>query len=119
MVNKIVGWVVLVPLCLGLVVLALANRHLVIININPFASGDVAAAPGYGVPLFVVLYVVLLLGVLAGGTATWLAQAGQRHRARHWRREAQTLSDELERLRKSQRGPASSAADVDDVLELR
>ena len=119
MMHKIVGLVVLVPLCLGLVVLALANRHFVIVNINPFAPGDVAAAPGYGVPMFVVLYVVLLIGVLAGGTATWFAQAEQRRRARHWRRESQTLSDELERLRKTQRSPASSAADVDDVLELR
>lgn len=119
MVNKIVGWVVLVPLCLGLVVLALANQHFVTININPFAPGDAAAAPGYGVPMFVVLYVVLLIGVLAGGTATWFAQGEQRRRARHWRREAQTLSDELEKLRKSQRSPSSSAADVDDVLELR
>jgi uncharacterized integral membrane protein len=119
MVNKIVGWVVLVPLCLGLVVLALANQHFVIVNINPFAPGDGTAAPGYGVPLFVVLYVVLLVGVLAGGIATWFAQAEHRRRERHWRREAQTLTGELERLRKSQRGPSSSAADVDDVLELR
>jgi len=119
MVNKIVGWVVLVPLCLGLVVFALANRHFVIVNINPFAPGDGMAAPGYGVPMFVVLYVVLLVGVLAGGIATWFAQAEHRRRERHWRREAQTLTGELERLRKSQRGPASSAADVDDVLELR
>lgn len=119
MVNKIVGWVVLVPLCLGLVVLALANQHFVIVNINPFAAAEVAATPGYGVPLFVVLYAVLLVGVLAGGTATWFAQAEQRRRARHWRREAQNLSDELETLRKSQRGPSSSLADADDVLELR
>ena len=119
MVNKIVGWVVLVPLCLGLVVFALANRHFIVVNFNPFAPGDGTAAPGYGVPLFVVLYVVLLLGVLAGGIATWFAQAEHRRREKHWRREAQTLTGELERLRKTQRGPSSTTTDVDDLLELR
>jgi len=119
MVNKIVGWVVLVPICLGLVIFALANRQFVVINFNPFASGTVTAEPGYGVPMFVVLYVVLLIGVLAGGIATWFAQAHHRRRERHWRREAQNLTGELESLRKTQRGTASAVNDVDDLLELR
>ncbi|MCS6758482.1 MAG: DUF1049 domain-containing protein [Candidatus Devosia euplotis] len=119
MVNKIVGWVVLVPISLGLVVLALANRHFVVINFNPFAPGDVIAAPGYGVPLFVVLYVVLLIGVLAGGIATRFAQTHHRRREKHWRREAQTLTGELENLRKTKRGSSSAATDADDLLELR
>jgi len=119
MVNKIVGWLVLVPLCLGLVVFALANRHFVTINFNPFAPGDANAAPGYGVPMFVVLYVVLLIGVLAGGIATWFAQGHHRRREKHWRREAQSLNGELENLRKTQRGPTSGTADIDDLLELR
>mgnify|MGYP000194254536 CR=1 FL=1 len=119
MINKIVGWVVLVPLCLGLVVFALANRQLIVVNFNPFAPGDGTALPGYGVPLFVVLYVVLLIGVLAGGLATWFTQGHHRRREKHWRREAQTLTSELERLRKTPRSPASSVGDVDDLLELR
>jgi hypothetical protein len=119
MVNKIVGWVVLVPLCLGLVVFALANRHFVTINFNPFAPGDANAAPGYGVPMFVVLYVVLLIGVLAGGIATWFAQGHHRRGEKHWRREAQTLTGELEKLRKTQRSPSTNSNDVDDLLELR
>ncbi|MCS6762001.1 MAG: DUF1049 domain-containing protein [Candidatus Devosia symbiotica] len=119
MINKIVGRVVLVPLCLGLVVFALANRHFVVVNFNPFAPGDVMAAPGYGVPLFVVLYVVLLIGVLAGGISTWFAQGPHRNREKHWRREAQTLNGELEKLRKSPREPSSGTAEVDDLLDLR
>ncbi len=71
-------------------------------------------------PLFVVLYVVLLIGVLAGGIATWFAQGERRRSERHWRREAQSLNGELENLRKSQRGPSNgNNADVDDLLELR
>ena len=63
MVNKIVGWLVLVPLCAVLIAFALANRHLVAVNLNPFAAPADASAAGYGIPLFVILYVVLLIGV--------------------------------------------------------
>lgn len=120
MVNRIVGWLVLVPLCAALIVFALANRHFVAVNFNPFVPVEASAAPGYGVPLFVVLYVVLLVGVLLGGIATWFAQGQHRRRERHWRREAHLLSGELETLRKKS-GQAGSGplADVDDLLELR
>ena len=120
MVNRIVGWVILVPLCLGLIVFALANRHFVAINFNPFAQSDGSVTPGYGVPLFVVLYVVLLVGVLLGGTATWFAQSHHRRREKHWRREAHMLNGELEKLRRNH-GQAGSAplTEVDDLLELR
>lgn len=120
MVNRIVGWVVLVPLCLGLIVFALANRHFVVVSFNPFAPVDGAVTPGYGVPLFVVLYVVLLVGVLLGGIATWFAQGHHRRREKHWRREAHMLNSELEKLRRGQgQGGTGPLAEVDDLLELR
>lgn len=119
MVNRIVGWVVLVPLCLGLIVFALANRHFVGVNFNPFTTIEPSAAPGYGVPLFVVLYVVLLIGVLLGGTATWFAQGIHRRREKHWRREAHLLNTEVEGLRKNQGQASGPMAEVDDLLELR
>ena len=69
--------------------------------------------------MFVVLYVVLLIGVLAGGIATWFAQGHHRRGEKHWRREAQSLTGELEKLRKTQRSPSTNSNDVDDLLELR
>ena len=118
MVNKIVGWLVLVPLSLGLILIALANTHLVVVNFNPFGTVDAAALPGFGVPLFVVLYVALLVGVLMGGTATWFAQGHHRRREKHWRREAHLLNEELKGLRKTQR-QNTPKSEVDDLLELR
>jgi Protein of unknown function (DUF1049). len=120
MVNKIVGWLVLVPLCGVLIAFALANRHLVAVNLNPFLPPAQADAAGYGVPLFVILYVVLLTGVLLGGIATWFAQAPHRSRERHWRKEAQHLGAELEALRRRQGQPgAGGLSEVDDLLGLR
>ncbi len=119
MVNKIVGWLVLVPLCGLLVIFALANRQLVAVNLNPFMAPAQADAAGYGIPLFVVLYVVLLIGVLLGGTATWFAQGRHRRRERHWRREAQMLSNELEAQRRNGQNAATGLSEVDDMLELR
>jgi hypothetical protein len=78
----------------------------------------VQSSCGYGVPLFVVLYAMLLIGVLAGGIATWFAQGPHRRREKHWRREAQQLSEELERLRR-RHGETRPANDLDDLLELR
>jgi uncharacterized membrane protein YidH (DUF202 family) len=117
--KKIVGWLVLVPLSIALIAFALANRQFVIVNFNPFAPVEQLATPGYGVPLFVVLYVVLLIGVLLGGVATWFAQGPHRQRERHWRREAHALTNELEALRKKQGIKTPVVSDVDEFLELR
>jgi hypothetical protein len=40
-----------------------------------------------------------MLGVLIGGTASWMAQGKYRRGRRHARREARHLRDEAERLR--------------------
>jgi hypothetical protein len=104
MVNRVVGWVVLVPLCLGLIIFALANRHFVVVNFNPFVPVEGTVAPG----------------VLLGGTATWFAQASHRRGEKHWRREAHLLNGELEKLRRHHGQSGSGPlAEVDDLLELR
>ncbi|SFV37904.1 Protein of unknown function [Devosia crocina] len=120
MAKKIVGWLVLLPLCAVLIAFALANRHLVAVNINPFGSPASADAAGYGIPLFVVLYIVLLVGVLLGGTATWFAQGQHRKRERQWRREAQALNQELEAQRRRQgQSEKAGLSEVDELLDLR
>lgn len=120
MINRIVGWLILVPLSGVLIAFALANRHLVSVNLNPFAPPADAGSGGYGIPLFVVLYVVLLIGVLLGGVASWFAQGAHRRGERHWRREAQQLSQETEALRRQAgAAPVSPMSDVDDALDIR
>jgi uncharacterized integral membrane protein len=109
MIRRIVGWVVLVPLCLALVVFALLNTQPVQVRFNPFGP-----RPDSDVPCFVVIYGVLLLGVILGGIATWFAQSVHRRDERNWRREAERLRRDLE---ESRRTPSLPAATVDDLVK--
>jgi uncharacterized integral membrane protein len=77
--RKFFTAVVLIPLGLIFVVFAVANRHLVTVSFDPFNSSDPSV--GFTLPLFVVIIVVAITGVAAGGSATWFRQ-------RHWRRAA-------------------------------
>ena len=77
--RKFFTAVVLIPLGLIFVVFAVANRHWVTVSFDPFNSTDPSIA--IRLPLFVVIIAVAILGVAAGGTATWFRQ-------RHWRRAA-------------------------------
>lgn len=114
MIKRIVGWFVLIPLCVVLIIFALANRHSVIVNFNPFAAAP-PTNQELGVPLFLVLFAVLLTGILLGGIATWFAQGPHRRDERHFKREAERLHRELDSAR---RAPANQALlDVDDFAK--
>lgn len=113
MIKRIVGWFVLVPLCAVLIVFALANRQLVVVNFNPMIPPRELAEPGFGVPLFLVIFAVLLAGVLLGGVATWFTQRPHRRDERAFRRENERLYRELDEAR---RAPANQALlDVDEL----
>jgi uncharacterized integral membrane protein len=77
--RKFLTGLVLIPLAILFIVFAVVNRHLVTVSFDPFNSANPSV--GVTMPLFAVIIVVAILGVLAGGVATWLRQ-------RHWRRSA-------------------------------
>lgn len=113
MVKRIVGWFILVPLCAVLIVFALANRQLVVVNFNPFTTSADPSMPGVGMPLFIVIFGVLLVGVLLGGVATWFTQGQHRRDERSFRRENERLHRELEA---AHRAPANQALlNVDEL----
>jgi uncharacterized integral membrane protein len=77
--RKFLSGLVLIPLGLIFIVFAVANRHLVTVSFDPFNSTNPSVA--VTLPLFVVIIAVAILGVVAGGCASWFRQ-------RHWRRAA-------------------------------
>ncbi|MBN9012200.1 MAG: LapA family protein [Xanthobacteraceae bacterium] len=77
--RKFFTALVLIPLGVIFLAFAIANRRLVTVSFDPFNATDPSV--GLTLPLFMVIIVVAILGVLAGSFATWLRQ-------RHWRRAA-------------------------------
>jgi uncharacterized integral membrane protein len=77
--RKFFTALIVIPLGLLFVVFAVANRHFVTVSFDPFNTRDPSIS--VTMPLFAVIIVVAILGVVAGGTATWFRQ-------RHWRRAA-------------------------------
>ncbi len=81
-----------------LVLFVFANRQTVTISFDPFSSSVDNAAFAIAAPLFAVAIGAAMLGVIAGASATWIAQGRHRRAARRsrveadrWRAEAQTL----------------------------
>jgi hypothetical protein len=87
---------VLIPLAIVLIALSVANRHSVVFSLDPVGT---LPALAFTVPLFVLLFAALGIGVLAGGVATWLRQGRWRRLARQERAEAERLNAEAARLR--------------------
>jgi uncharacterized integral membrane protein len=97
MFRKIVAALVWIPLAILFVIFAVANRHLVTVSFDPFNSTTPTVA--LTLPLFVVLILVAILGVLAGGAATWLRQGHWRRAARAHAAEARDARSQLAELR--------------------
>ena len=98
MLRKIVTAIIVVPLVVVIVAFAVANRQAVTVTFDPFSPTN----PAYAVtlPLFIVLFVALILGVLVGGFAAWLRQGKWRRTARRIESEFRSLHQEHDALRR-------------------
>lgn len=90
MIRKILSALILLPVGLVVVVFAVINRQTVTLNFDPLS----AEAPVFSlsVPLYIVVFAALLLGILLGGMAAWLRQG-------RWRKAARRANAECEKLR--------------------
>ncbi|HEY5305743.1 MAG TPA: lipopolysaccharide assembly protein LapA domain-containing protein [Pseudolabrys sp.] len=98
MFRKIVTAIIVVPLAAVIVAFAVANRQTVTVSFDPFSS----ASPAYAVtlPLFAVILLVLIVGVLVGGCAAWLRQGKWRRGARRFEGEVRALHSEMDAFRR-------------------
>ncbi len=89
--------IVMVPAGLVLLLLALANRKPIVLSLDPF-GGD---TPGLSisVPLFVVIFLSVIVGVLVGGVALWFGQGRHRRAAKLHKREVERLRREADTLK--------------------
>ena len=82
-------WIAGLPTLAITIWFALANRSLITVSLDPFAG---TTSPWtIDMPLFVIVFIGIFIGMLAGGTVVWWGQG-------RWRREAKTTRREVERL---------------------
>jgi uncharacterized integral membrane protein len=96
-IRKIIAAVILVPLAVVIIAFAVANRQIVTVSLDPFSTEHPAAS--LTLPLFALVIVLLVLGVLIGGIAAWLRQSKWRRTARRLEREIADLHIEIEALK--------------------
>jgi uncharacterized integral membrane protein len=97
MIRRIVNWLILAPVAVLAVILAVANRTPVSVSLDPFARA--ASTFSFQVPLFAVVFLSMILGVVIGGIAVWWRQGRYRKRARQAEADAAAARAEAERLR--------------------
>ena len=99
MIRRALTALVLAALALVLISFAIANRQTVAVSFDPFDQADPALA--LSLPLYQLIFLVLILGVAVGGCAAWVRQGQWRSRAR---RAEKTVA-----LRGIERSPQPSA----------
>jgi uncharacterized integral membrane protein len=97
--RKIIAAIILVPLAVIIIAFAVANRQIVTVSLDPFSAEHPAAS--LTLPLFALVIVLLVLGVLIGGIAAWLRQSKWRRTARRLEREIADLHLEIEAMKRT------------------
>jgi uncharacterized integral membrane protein len=98
---RFIRLVVFAVVAIILLLFAFANRQIVTVSFDPFSSVEKSAA-ATSAPLFAVVIVTAMLGVIAGSAATWVSQGRHRRAARRHRVEADRLRAESEELKARQ-----------------
>lgn len=84
----------------ALIVIALANRDLVTVQVlPPELSGLAASNPSYEMPLFLVMFLGVLAGLVIGFIWEWIREAKERAAAARQVREMERLRAEVKRLK--------------------
>jgi len=89
MLNRFMLVAIVVPLAIILVALAVANRGPAFFTLDPFNPGNPALT--LQLPLFVLLFIALVVGMITGSLATWFKQGRYRKMARQRGQEAEAL----------------------------
>ncbi|TNM66317.1 DUF1049 domain-containing protein [Aliirhizobium smilacinae] len=77
--KRILSLVVFVPIGIVLIVLAVANRQVVTLALNPFRPQD--SVLSISAPFFVFVFLALLVGLVIGASLTWWRQGRYRRQA--------------------------------------
>jgi len=95
--------VIFLPLAAVFIGFALANRMMVSVQLDPMGLSNLPLA--YDVPLFLPIFIAMMVGVLVGGVSMWLSEGRHRRAARFQRRDLERQRRENEELRRERELP--------------
>lgn len=98
MIRRIVTALILLPLAIVVISVAVANRQSVVVSFDPFDQAHPALTRA--LPLYLLMLVLLIGGVVVGGIAAWLRQGKWRRAARRADAQARELRGEVDRLKR-------------------
>lgn len=91
---RLLKYLITIPVAIVILMFLFANRQWVTVSFDPFENGG---APAFALPspLYLVIVVSVMIGVVAGGFSTWLSQGRNRRALRKTKSEAAKLRTEL------------------------
>lgn len=117
MLKRILWLLTAFPAAALLITLAVANRHSVRLALDPFRPDTPVLS--IVLPFYGFLFGALIIGVLLGGTATWLSQARWRRMARTQGSDARRWQAEADRLMRERDAEVSARAKALSAPETR
>ena len=117
MLRRILAAIVLVPLAVVIIAFALANRQPVRVSFDPFSASEPAAS--VTLPLFALMIVLLIIGVIVGGAASWIRQGRWRGAARRFERDLAKLREKVRALEGAPADPTAPQREPPRRLRLR
>ena len=107
MLRRLARVIILVPLAAVLVGFAVANRHAIKVSFDPFDSAD--QPHSLAIPVYLLVFAVLLAGVVIGGAAAWIEQGKWRRARARLTAELRAIQAEMSQLRRRSRAPEGRA----------
>jgi len=101
-------YLILAPIVVLMLAFAYANRMWVTVSFNPLASADLPSAL-VPAPIYAVVFVSIMIGVIVGGSSTWFSQGRHRRALRHAKAELERLRSELQAKRTPTDSPGADA----------
>ncbi len=120
---KLLNLLFIIGLSLIGIVFAVANRQWVPLSMDPFSQSDPALA--ISLPLFLIIFGAVFLGMLIGASVTWMGQGRVRRDLRATKREEKALRKQVDATKPAEEKsglpvlPAQPAAPAVPVPQLK
>lgn len=97
--KRIFRWLITFPILAIIGLLLIANRHNILVSLDPFNAE--APALSFQIPLYLIILGSIFVGLMLGGTLTWFGQHKYRKASRVERQNADKWHTEADSLRKN------------------